>query len=64
MNSAVRQALPILSLVLVGFLLKQIGLFRLGDSQVMARLIINITLPAVIFLSITRANVTPAKLNL
>jgi malate permease and related proteins len=64
MNSAVRQILPILSLVVVGFLLKQIGLFRSGDSQVMARLIINITLPVVIFLSIARANVSPAKMAL
>ena len=64
MNSAVRQTLPILSLVVVGFLLKQVGLLRQGDSQVMARLIINATLPAVIFLSIARANVTPAKMAL
>jgi len=64
MNSAVRQSLPILSLVVVGFLLKQTGLIRSGDSQVIARLIINTTLPAVIFLSIARANVTPAKMGL
>ncbi len=64
MNSAVRQALPILSLVVVGFLLKQVGLIRSGDSQVIARLIINTTLPAVIFLSIARANVAPAKMAL
>lgn len=64
MNSAVRQSLPILSLVVVGFLLKQVGLIRSGDSQVMARLIINTTLPAVIFLSIARANVAPAKMGL
>ena len=64
MNSAVRQALPILGFVLVGFLLKQVGLIRSGDSQVIARLIINTTLPAVIFLSIARANVAPSKLAL
>ncbi len=64
MNPAVRQTLPILTLVVVGFLLKQIGLFRQGDSQVMARLILNITLPAVIFLSIAQANVTPAMMAL
>jgi predicted permease len=50
--------------VLVGFILKQVGLIRSGDSQVIARLIINITLPAVIFLSIVRVNVPPAKLAL
>lgn len=64
MNSAVRQTLPILSLVLVGFLLRQIGLFRSGDSQVLARLIINTTLPAVIFLSIAQANVSPGRMAL
>jgi predicted permease len=64
MNPAIRQTLPILSLVVVGFLLRQVGLLRTGDNQVMARLIINITLPAVIFLSIARANVTPATMAL
>lgn len=62
MTSPVRQALPIFGFVLVGFLLKQVGLIRLGDSQVIARLIINTTLPALIFLSIARANVAPSKL--
>ena len=47
---------------MVGFLLKQVGMIRPGDSQVMARLILNITLPAVIFLSIARANITPGKM--
>ena len=64
MNSAVRQSLPILSLIVAGFLLKQVGLIRSGDSQVIARLIINTTLPAVIFLSIARANVAPAQMAL
>jgi predicted permease len=64
MNPAVRQSLPILSLVLVGFLLKQVGLLKPSDNQVMARLIINITLPAVIFLSIARANITPSVMAL
>jgi malate permease and related proteins len=64
MNPAVHQTLPILSLVVVGFLLKQVGLLRIGDNQVMARLIINITLPAVIFLSIAQANITPVMMAL
>jgi predicted permease len=63
MNTAVRQSLPILVFVLVGFLFKQVGLLRSGDSQVIARLIINTTLPALIFLSIARANVAPSKLG-
>lgn len=63
MNSAVRQSLPVLSLVLVGFLLKQVGMIRSNDSQVIARLIINTTLPAVIFLSIARAEIAPLKMG-
>ncbi len=62
MNPAVAQSLPIISLVVAGFLLKQAGLIRPGDGQVMARLIVNTTLPAIIFLSVARANVTPARL--
>jgi predicted permease len=64
MNSAVRQSLPILSLVVVGFLMKQVGLIRPGESQIIARLIINTTLPVVIFLSIARADVAPQKMGL
>src|SRR5512136_420611 len=62
MNSAVAQSLPIISLAVVGFLLKQIGLIRPGDGQVAARIIVNTTLPAVIFLSVARADVTPERL--
>ena len=62
MNPAVAQSLPIISLAVVGFLLKQVGLIRPGDGQVVARIIINTTLPAAIFLSVARANVTPERL--
>ncbi|HEX9115181.1 MAG TPA: AEC family transporter [Anaerolineae bacterium] len=62
MNPAIAQTLPILSLVVAGFLLKQSGLFREGDGGVLARVIINTTLPAVIFLSVSRAAVPPARL--
>ena len=62
MNPAVAQSLPIISLVVVGFMLKQAGFIHPGDGQVIARLIVNTTLPAVIFLSVARANVTPERL--
>jgi predicted permease len=62
MNPAVAQSLPIISLAVAGFLLKQVGLIRPGDGQVVARIIVNTTLPAVIFLSVARANVTPERL--
>ena len=62
MNPAVAQSLPIISLAVAGFLLKQVGLIRPGDGQVVARLIVNTTLPAAIFLSVARANVAPERL--
>ena len=62
MNPAVAQSLPIIGLAVVGFLLKQVGLIRPGDGQVAARIIVNTTLPAVIFLSVARANVAPERL--
>ena len=62
MNPAVAQSLPIISLAVVGFLLKQSSLIRPGDGQVVARFIINTTLPAAIFLSVARANVAPERL--
>jgi len=62
MSSAVTQSLPIISLVVLGFLLKQVGIIHPGDGNVMARFIINTTLPAVIFLSIAQADVSPARM--
>ncbi len=44
MSPAVAQSLPILCLMAVGFLLKQAGLIRPSDGQVLSRLIINTTL--------------------
>lgn len=64
MNVAVRQSLPVLSLLVGGFILRQVGLIRLNDVQGLARLIMNSTLPAVILLSISRAQVSPARLGL
>jgi predicted permease len=63
-NPTIAQSLPIISLVMVGFLLKKIGIIREGDGAVMTRFILNITLPAVIFLSVSRANIEPLKLGL
>src|SRR5512136_41345 len=62
MSPAVAQSLPIISLAVAGFLLKQLGLIRPGDGQVLARFIVNTTLPAAIFLSVARANVAPDRL--
>jgi predicted permease len=62
LNPAIAQSLPVISLAVAGFLLKQAGLLRPGDGQAAARIIVNTTLPAVIFLAVARANVTPARL--
>jgi len=62
MSPAVAQSLPIISLAVAGFLLKQLGLIRPGDGQVLARFIVNTILPAAIFLSVARANVAPDRL--
>lgn len=64
MNPTIAQSLPILSLVLVGFVLKKVRIIHYGDGPVMTRFILNITLPAVIFLSVARANIEPLRLAL
>jgi malate permease and related proteins len=62
MNPVIAQSLPIIGLVGIGFVLRQVGVIRAGDGNVMARLIINATLPAVIFLSVAQAEVSPSRL--
>jgi hypothetical protein len=61
-NPTIAQSLPILSLVVVGFVLKKVRIIHAGDGPVMTRFILNITLPAVIFLSVSRANIEPLRL--
>ncbi len=62
MNPIITQSLPIIGLVGVGFLLRQIGVIRAGEGTVLTRLIMNATLPAVIFLSVAKAEVAPSRL--
>lgn len=62
MSPAVAQTLPVISLMFVGFLLRQAGLIRDNDGQALSRLIINTTLPAIIFLSVARATIAPERL--
>jgi malate permease and related proteins len=64
MNPTIAETLPVISLVMVGFLLKTAGIIRPGDGAVLIRFILNTTLPAVIFLSVAQANVEPARLGL
>jgi hypothetical protein len=62
MNDILSQSLPIVALMAVGFLLRQVGIFRRDDGHTMARIIINTTLPALLFLSLARADVEPSQL--
>jgi len=57
MDVILGQSAPIIGLVIIGFLLRQGHIIRPEDGHVMVRLIINITLPAVIFISLARADV-------
>jgi predicted permease len=62
MNSAIAESLPVISLVVVGFLLKEIRILIPGDGALFSRIILNITLSCVIFLSISRADIDPSEL--
>lgn len=62
MDVILGQSAPIIGLVIIGFLLRQKQIIHPGDGHVMARLVINTTLPAVIFVSLARADIEPASL--
>ncbi len=62
MNPTVTEALPILCLVVVGFFLKKTDLLKKADGSLLSRMILNITLPSVIFLSISQAKIEPLEL--
>jgi len=62
MNLVLAQSAPIIGLVIIGFLLRHGRIIRPDDGRVMLRLVANTTLPAVIFVSLARADVEPAGL--
>ena len=62
MNPTLTESLPIVSLVVVGFCLKKIRFFKEEDGSLLSRLILNITLPCVIFLSISQAEIALLEL--
>lgn len=64
MNPTITESLPVISLVVVGFLLKQAKVLKVEDGALFSKLILYITLPSVIFLSISQADVEPAHLLL
>lgn len=62
MGAILNQSLPILVLIFIGFFLKQVGILRRDDGHTMARIIISTTLPAVLFVSLARADIEPQGL--
>jgi predicted permease len=62
MGVILSQSAPIIGLVIIGFLLKQGQIIRSEDGHVIVRLIVNTTLPAVIFVSLARADIEPTDL--
>jgi len=63
-NPTIAESLPVISLVMVGYFLKRIHVIRSEDGPLLSRLILTVTLPAVIFLSVSRADVDPLSLGL
>jgi malate permease and related proteins len=64
MNPTLTESLPIISLVAVGFILKKVNVLKEEDGSLLSRLIMNVTLPCVIFLSISQARIEPFELLL
>jgi predicted permease len=64
MNPTLTESLPVISLVVVGFCLKRINFLKEEDGSFLSRLILNITLPCVIFLSISLAKIELLELLL
>jgi len=64
MNPTITESLPVISLVVVGYFLKRVHVLHSEDGQLLTRLILKVTLPAVIFLSVSRADVDPLNMGL
>jgi len=64
MRIILAQSLPIVALVILGFALKQGQIIDGRLGQDLARLILNTTLPAVIFLSLARARLDVGRLGI
>ena len=62
MYLVVDRALPLVGLIALGFLLKQIGLISREDRHALIHIIFAATLPATVFVSLSRANVGPRNL--
>ena len=58
------QSAPLITLIGVGFVLKLAGILQGDDRHAVVRLIFNVTLPSVVFLSLSTAGVKPRTLLL
>lgn len=64
MTSVISQSLPLLVLIVIGFVIKQARLIRPDDGHTLARVIVNTTLPALVLSSLSQARVEPGRLLL
>lgn len=62
MASILSQSLPILTWIVAGFLFRQARILRHDDGHTMARVIIYATLPALLFLSLARAELAVGRI--
>ena len=64
MSPVISQALPLLALIFLGFVIKQVRLARAEDGHTLVRVIVNTTLPALVLSSLAHARVEPGRLLL
>ncbi|MBC7258797.1 MAG: AEC family transporter [Chloroflexi bacterium] len=62
MAAVLSQSLPILTWMVAGFLFRQARILRPDDGHTMARVIINATLPSLLFLSLARAELAAGSI--
>jgi hypothetical protein len=62
MTTILTQSMPLIGLIVLGFAAKQLGVIRLEDRHALVRVIFNLTLPAVVFVSLSRAQIAPRTL--
>ena len=58
------QSLPLIGLIALGFVAKQRGVLRPDDRHALARVVFSLTLPAVVFVSLSQAQVSMRTLGL
>ncbi len=64
MSDILIQSAPLIGLIALGFLVKQLGVVRPEDRHALVRVIFNLTLPAVVFVSLSQAQISARTLGL